>query len=188
MSLQMVAHSVRAQRESHSAELVWTGPDAGPTAFRRTEQAIIQVLDAARNRITLISFAIYKIPKVVETLVRAAGRGVLLTVVVETPDRIAGQGEYSTIRALGPEVAACSTVYYWPGEDRLVGANGKAGLLHVKCAAADGEWLFISSANLTRQAFTINMELGILVRDDGSATAVERHFDRLIQVGRLQPI
>jgi len=34
----------------------------------------------------------------------------------------------------------------------------------MKCAVADGEWLFLSSANLTQQAFTINMELGMLVR------------------------
>jgi phosphatidylserine/phosphatidylglycerophosphate/cardiolipin synthase-like enzyme len=40
--------------------------------------------------------------------------------------------------------------------------NGK--VFHVKCAVADGEWLFLSSANLTQQAFTINMELGMLVR------------------------
>ena len=40
----------------------------------------------------------------------------------------------------------------------------KVGILHVKCAVADGEWLFLSSANLKQQAFTINMELGMLVR------------------------
>jgi hypothetical protein len=41
-----------------------------------------------------------------------------LTVIVETPERIAGQSEYSTLQALGPEVSACSTVYYWPQEKR----------------------------------------------------------------------
>ena len=91
---------------------------------------------------------------------KAASRGVRLTVVLETPDRIEGQGEYSTIRALGREVAGCLTVYYWPREHRPVWENGKAGILHVKLAVADGGRLFLCSANLTRQAFTSNMELG----------------------------
>ena len=41
-----------------------------------------------------------------------------MLVIVETPDKIEGEGEYSTIKALGQEVAACSTVYYWPKENR----------------------------------------------------------------------
>jgi phosphatidylserine/phosphatidylglycerophosphate/cardiolipin synthase-like enzyme len=167
---------------------VWTGPDAGVVPFRRTEQAILQVLDAARSRITLVSFAVYRIPHVARALVRAVGRGVRLTVIVETPDRIEGQGEYSTIRALRPEVAACSSVYYWPQGERPLGENGKVGILHVKCAVADGEWLFLSSANLTRQAFTINMELGMLVRGGTMARSVEQQFERLVHDGQLKPI
>ncbi|MFN9292450.1 MAG: phospholipase D-like domain-containing protein, partial [Planctomyces sp.] len=98
------------------------------------------------------------------SLVQAARRGVRLTVIIETPDKLGGEHEYSTIRALGDEVAACATLYYWPKEHRAVSDSNKPGLLHVKCAVADGEWLFLSSANLTQQAFTINMELGMLIR------------------------
>ena len=188
VALQTAAHAERAHRDSQSVEPVWTGPDAGVVPFRRTEQAILQVLDAARTRITLVSFAVYRIPNVAKALVKAAGRGVRLTVVVETPDRIEGQGEYSTIRALGREVAGCSTVYYWPQENRTVGENGKVGILHVKCAVADGEWMFLSSANLTRQAFTINMELGMLVRGGSMPSRVERQFDQLVHDGHLKEI
>jgi phosphatidylserine/phosphatidylglycerophosphate/cardiolipin synthase-like enzyme len=188
VALWTAAHAERAHRDSQSVELVWTGPDAGVTPFRRTEQAILQVLDAARIRITLVSFAVYRIPNVAKALVKAAGRGVRLTVIVETPDRIEGQGEYSTIRALGREVAGCSTVYYWPQENRTVGENGKVGALHVKCAVADGEWMFLSSANLTRQAFTINMELGMLVRGGSMPGRVERQFEQLVHDGHLKEI
>jgi cardiolipin synthase A/B len=137
------------------------------------------------SRITLVSFAVYRIPNVGKALVRAAKRGVRLTVIVETPDKIEGQGEYSTVQALGQEVAACSTVYFWPQENRLVGDNNKIGILHVKCAVADGEWLFLSSANLTQQAFTINMELGMLVRGGTIPSRVEQQFARLIESGQL---
>jgi phosphatidylserine/phosphatidylglycerophosphate/cardiolipin synthase-like enzyme len=123
-----------------------------------------------------------------KALVRAAARGVRLTVIVETPDKIEGEGEYNTIQALGQEVAACSAVYFWPKENRPVGDNNKVGILHAKCAVADGEWLFLSSANLTQQAFTINVELGMLVRGGTMPRRVEQQFEHLIQSGQLKQV
>lgn len=106
-----------------------------------------------------------------------------ITVVVETPDRIEGQGTYSTLRALGEEVAACSTVHLWPREIR--GGTEPTGKMHVKCVVADGRWLFLSSANLTEHAFTINMELGLLVTGGRLPGQVEDHFDKMIESGIL---
>ena len=188
VALQSASLSEQTHRDSQSVELVWTGPDTEAAPFRRTEQAILQVLDAAQTKITLVSFAVYRIPNVCNALVRAAKRGVRLSVIVETPDKIAGEGEYSTIRALGPEVAACSTVYFWPKENRPVGDNNKVGILHVKCAVADSKWLFLSSANLTQQAFTVNMELGMLIRGGSLPQKVEQQFHTLIQGGFLQSV
>jgi phosphatidylserine/phosphatidylglycerophosphate/cardiolipin synthase-like enzyme len=169
-------------------EVVWTGPEQSFIPVRRTEQAILQVLDAARERITLVSFAVYRIPNVAEALIRAAARGVTLTVVIETPDLISSQGEYNTLLALGKEVATRSTVYFWPEKNRQQGDNGKVGLLHVKCVVADGKWLFLSSANLTQQAFSINMELGVLVRGGSIPSNVDGLFRHLIESKQLQQI
>ena len=112
----------------------------------------------------LVSYAVYKIPRICEALVRAANRGVKINIIVETPNKIEGQTEYDTIQALGDQVACmCQPCITGPKkkEERIPG--GKHGILHVKCAVADGRWLFLSSANLTEYAFTINMELGMLV-------------------------
>jgi phosphatidylserine/phosphatidylglycerophosphate/cardiolipin synthase-like enzyme len=84
--------------------------------------------------------------------------------------------------------AACSTVYYWPKENRRLTEGNKPGILHVKCAVADAEWLFLSSANLTQQAFTVNMELGMMVRGGTMPGRVEEQFRRLIQDGQLRPV
>lgn len=188
VALQTAASSEQKHRDSQSVELVWTGPDTGSIPFRRTEQAILQLLDSAQERITLVSFAVYRIPNVADSLIRAARRGVKLTVIVETPDKLGGENEYSTIRALGSDVEACSTVYFWPKENRKAGDNDKVGILHVKCAVADREWLFLSSANLTQQAFTINMELGMLVRGGSMPERVEKQFEWLIQKGVVQEV
>ncbi len=85
-------------------------------------------------------------------------------------------------------MAACSAVYYWPKEQRGQDDNGKVGILHVKCAVADGRWLFLSSANLTEYAFTINMELGVLVTGGKLPKQVQEHFERLVVDGRLAKV
>lgn len=172
-------------RKNQSVELVWTGPEAESVPFRRTEQVVLQVLDSARQRITLVSYAVYRIPHVCESLVKAAGRGVKINVIIETPDRSEGQNEYNTLQALGDEVAACTALYYWPQEKRAVSHGDHPGILHVKCISADGRWLFLSSANLTEYAFTVNMELGVLITGGSLPCQVESHFDRLISMGVL---
>ena len=179
MSLATAAHAEQSHRSEQSIELVWTGPDVSGMPFRRTEQAILEVLNSAERRITLVSYAVYKIPHICTALVGAAARGVRIHVIVETPDERDGQNEYDALRALGEDVAACSTVYYWPQEQRPVSGH-HAGILHVKCVVADSRILFISSANLTEYAFTTNMELGVLIRGGRMPGHIERHFDALI--------
>jgi phosphatidylserine/phosphatidylglycerophosphate/cardiolipin synthase-like enzyme len=185
LALRTAAQAEKVHREGQTVELVWTGPGSEAHPFRRTEQAILQVLDSARQRITLVSYAVYRIPNVCGALVRAARRGVQINVIVETPEKLEGENEYNTLRALGDDVAACSAVYFWPKEQRGRDDGGKLGILHVKCAVADGRWLFLSSANLTEYAFTINMELGMLVTGGNLPGQVQEHFDELIANGTL---
>ncbi len=188
VALQTAALSEQTHRDSQSVELVWTGPNTECTPFRRTEQAILQILDSARKRITLVSYAVHRIPKIREALVRAARNGVQINVIVETPDQVEGVNEYSTLQALGDEVAACSEIYFWPKQKRGQSDNGKMAILHVKCAIADGHWLFLSSANLTEYAFSIHMELGVLITGGKLPARVEEHFDRLIADSVLEKI
>jgi phosphatidylserine/phosphatidylglycerophosphate/cardiolipin synthase-like enzyme len=188
MSLRTAAHLGKARERGQSVELAWTGPRSRTFSHRHTEQALLQVLDSASQRITLVCYAVYRIPHVRDALVRAARRGVRVTIIVETPDKIQGAREYDTIRALGEDVAACSTIYVWPKENRDQDPNGKVGILHVKCVVADGRWLFLSSANLTEYAFSINMELGLLITGGEHPLVVERQFHQLIADRLLEEV
>ena len=53
-------------------------------------------------------------------------------------------------------------------------------MLHAKAVVADGESVFVTSANLTDAAFDRNIELGILLRDRTMAASVSSHFQGLI--------
>jgi phosphatidylserine/phosphatidylglycerophosphate/cardiolipin synthase-like enzyme len=188
LALRTAARMEQTHRDQQAIELVWTGPPTNVVPLRRTEQAILQILDSAHRRLLVVSYAVYNIPRIGAALVRAADRGVALTVVLETPDRQAGTNAYDTLRALGHSVASRSRCYLWPSEQRAKDPNGKQGILHVKCVAADGAWLFLSSANLTEYAFNLNMELGVLIQGGGLPTHVETHFETLIASGVLVAI
>lgn len=184
-ALRTAAYAERSYREHQSVELVWTGPETKVASFRRTEQALLQIIDAAQYSLLIVSYAVYNIPRVCEALLRAASREVQITVVVETPNRLEGQNTYSTLEAIGPRVADKARVYYWPPEHRPKDENGRRGILHVKCAVSDSKALFLTSANLTEYAFTTNMELGLLVTGGELPRHIEMHFQQMIQDGTL---
>jgi len=171
-----------------TVEVVWTGPDAGVIPLRRTEQVILQVAKAAETRLLIASYAVYRVPNVGEALLQAAARGVDVVLVLEAPDKHANPNAYDTLTALGSAVMARCRTYVWPHEKRPVDDHGRRGLFHVKCVAADAKWLLTSSANLTEYALTTNAELGLLVTGGPLPGRVEQHFDRLIEMGTLEPV
>ena len=188
LALMACGASERARRASPRVEPIWTGPVRDDMPFRSTEQALLEIIDSASERLLIVSYAVYRIPNVATALAKAAARGVQIRVVIESAKPDAGQDEYSNLKALGPEVAACSTVYYWPAANREGDPSGRTGIMHVKCAAADGRMLFLSSANLTEYAFRTNMELGVLIAGGSLPVSVERRFRELIENRVLTPV
>lgn len=183
MALVTAGRSHQAHQAAQSVELVWTGPATKVVPVRRTDQALLQVIRHAQERLLVVSYAVYNIPAIGEALVDAADRGVEIRLLLETPDRLEGENTYDTLKALGPSIAERCDVYVWPVENRDKNVNGHCGILHVKAAVADANMLFLSSANLTEYAFSINMELGVLVTGSTIPRSVEMHFDELIEDG-----
>jgi phosphatidylserine/phosphatidylglycerophosphate/cardiolipin synthase-like enzyme len=188
LCLLTAATSDKAQRGGQTIELVWTGPDANCIPLRRTEQVLLQVIDSAKERLLVVSYAVHNIPDICDALVKATERGVVTTIIIETPNRLEGSNNFDTVRALGSAVAKSCSVYFWPEGKREKSPAGKVGILHVKCAVADGSRLFLSSANLTEYALSTNMELGILITGGTAPEQVERQFDRFMQSGVFRKI
>jgi len=180
-ALRAAARTAEDQRHAEQSVLVWTGPIASGLAMRNTKQALLEVIDAAQQTLLVVSFAVYNIPTIQAALVRAASRGVQIRICVESTGNIQGKVAYDALRALGHTVAANAHVYVWPLEKRPQDEQGHYGALHAKCAVADGTLLFLSSANLTDYAFTLNMELGILIHGGPLPRTVQSQFARLIE-------
>ena len=76
-------------------------------------------------------------------------------------------------------------VYY---DARSLVLDGPAAVLHAKAVVADGEAVFVTSANLTDSAWDENIELGVLAHDHALATSVAAHFQGLIDGEILRPL
>jgi phosphatidylserine/phosphatidylglycerophosphate/cardiolipin synthase-like enzyme len=175
-----------AQVEEHyrnyeQIELVWTGPDSKIIPLRRTDQALLQLIDEAQQSLHIVSFAVYKADTIVNAIVRAMRRGVATAIYLETPNASEGKIAFDTISALGEDVAKSANIYTWPLEKRPLSTEGKYGSLHAKVAIADRRVMLISSANLTEYAMTLNMEMGILVRGGPLPAQVESHLRKLVE-------
>lgn len=181
------AYCGRAAREELSVELVWTGPTED-VPLRLTSQVLLQLIKEAREEILIVSFAFYNIPEVVEALSTAITQGRRLKIVAETPDESEGKVAYGALSTLGDKLVRQSQVYFWPKDKRPVDSQGRHGTLHVKCAVADDDVTYITSANLTGYAMRLNMELGTLIRSKEFARQAKEHIEGLIFKGVLVPL
>jgi phosphatidylserine/phosphatidylglycerophosphate/cardiolipin synthase-like enzyme len=175
-------------RENRRLAVAWTGPAPPGGTFRRTDQALLQIIEAARKELWLVSFAGYNLPDIRDALMAAAEREVNLHLIIESPEESQGKVTFSALEGLGKRLAEVAIVYVWPLEKRTKNEKGQHGSLHVKCALADDRHLFVSSANLTEFAMSLNMELGLVVRGGDLPTQVGRHFRWLIERGYLVPV
>ena len=148
---------------------------------------LLQLIREAEQELTIVSFAVYKIPAIAQALTGALNRGVALRIIAETPESGEGKIPFGVKAALGAKIIQQAQVLVWPLAKRPMDENGRYGSLHAKCAIADRKHLFISSANLTEYALSLNMEIGLLVHNDELADQVAEHIDHLIQQEILLP-
>ncbi len=175
-------------RSRRRLELVWTGPAPSNSSLRRTDQVLLYLIQQAHDSLIIVTFAAYKIPRISEALKQATERGVSIQLILESSEESQGKVAFNAIHALGREVAARSRIYYWPLDQREQNEQGRHGSLHVKCAVADTNALFLSSANLTDFAFNLNMEMGLLIRGGKLPIQAHEHFRALIERGVLKKI
>ncbi len=188
LALLSAAYTARQERERQRLEIVWTGPESQVVPVRRTDQALLELIKGAQEDLHVVSFAVYHIQGITEALVRAAQRGVAVSIYLETPDASEGKIAFNTIGALGTELVQCARLYVWPLEKRLWSEDGHHGSLHAKVAVADSQLMLVSSANLTEYAMKLNMELGLMVRGGDLPREIRMHLVRLVEKGIFQEV
>lgn len=154
-------------RNEVSAELVWTGPTTPMVPTRQTEQALLEVINAAKASLFITSFVAYKVPSIINALDIAIQKGVAVSMLLESSDKHGGAISVDAIGKIS-ELLPQVVVYHWANKtDESEGAK-----VHAKVAVADQIKCFISSANLTGYAMDKNMEAGVINRRRSSATSL----------------
>jgi phosphatidylserine/phosphatidylglycerophosphate/cardiolipin synthase-like enzyme len=168
--------AARGARDRVSVEVVVTGPDSPAAPVRLTSEVVRQLIDSASRRVTMVSFAAYRIGSVMAALDAAVSRGVHVSMVLESSEMLGGGGgaiAYSRYRS-----------YEWPVDQR----EPPDAKLHAKAVIVDSRDVLLTSANMTSAAYDRNIELGVLCRGGGVAAQVQRHFDALIARGIFRAV
>lgn len=163
---------VRAEQE---VELVWTGPSSKLVATRKTERALLQVIDAAEHRLFMTSFVAYDVASIMAALMRASERGVAVSMLLEASDKHGGSVSIDAIGKMSKSLPGAH-VYSWSERD----GEFAGGKVHAKVAVADEQFCFVSSANLTGHAMEKNMEAGVLIRGGTLPRDLHRHLEALV--------
>jgi phosphatidylserine/phosphatidylglycerophosphate/cardiolipin synthase-like enzyme len=184
----MLEVALVAKRSRQIAELVWTGPSTPVVPVRRTEQVLSDLIRQAERRLTMTSFGIFQVPRLVGELELVLARGVALRIVLGDRESHSNQEIDRQRQQLGHVVSTGASLLQWPPERRPRDEQCRAGLMHVKAAVADSRIAFLTSANLTEAALERNMELGVLIRGGAVPAAIDRLIDALTESGELQPL
>ncbi len=181
-ALRAAALATAKARAEGLTELLWTGPEGGDASLRRIDQSFVELVDAAKAELLIVTYSASGVPELLQALRRAVDRGVRVTFVKDFEKTDQSQDPAT---ALG-SAASGARVLTWPLASRPVVGSWTA-LLHAKCAVADESHLLLSSANVSASAFARNMELGLLVRGGPLPPRVRRHFHALADSGVLRP-
>lgn len=169
-------HVFTKATNQQSTELVWTGPTTPFVSARRTEQALLQVVNAAEQALFITSFVAYDVSTIVKALNAANDRGVVISMLLELSQ---GHGGSITFDAIGKmrTLVPAARLYAW----RDKADPFSDGRVHAKVAVADGRMCFITSANLTGHAMEKNMEAGVLVSGGNVPQLLAQHLQALVE-------
>lgn len=183
LMLLAAGHVFTQAMNRQSTELVWTGPTTPIVSARRTEQALLQVINAAEHTLFMTSFVAYDVSTIVKALNAAADRRVTVSILLELSQEHGGSINFDVIgkmRTLVPE----AHLYAW----REKAAAFSEGRVHAKVAVADGKTCFITSANLTGYAMDLNMEAGVLITGGHIPGLLDEHLRALVVLNVIVPI
>lgn len=176
-------HVFESVSKHQSAELVWTGPTTPFVSARRTEQALLQVIGAAKLTLFVTSFVAYDVTTIVKALNDASRRGVSISMLLESSQNHGGSISFDVIGKMRTLVPAVK-LYAWRDRAALF-ADGR---VHAKIAVADGEVCFVTSANLTGHAMEQNMEAGVLIRGGPTPRLLHEHLQALVDTKTVSSV
>jgi cardiolipin synthase A/B len=182
-ALRAAMHTAQQAHNAEQVELVWTGPTA-TVPVRHTEQVLLEVIRAAKQRLFIVSFVAYEVESVVHALNSATRAGVTVSFLLESSQHHGGRLTVNAVAKMR-EVVPQASVFVWDASAKTIDTAGAGGSVHAKCAVADAHTAFVTSANLTAAALERNMEAGVLVRGGDLPERLDRLLHSLVNSRKI---
>lgn len=183
LMLLAASHVYTKAASEQSTELVWTGPTTPFVSARRTEQALLQVINSAEQSLFITSFVAYDVSTIVKALNTASDRGVAISMLLELSQDHGGSISFDAIGKIRTLVPS-ARLYAW--RDKIDPFSD--GRVHAKVAVADDRICFITSANLTGYAMERNMEAGVLTAGGHIPKVLSEHLHSLVDTRIVSPV
>ncbi|AHV36243.1 MULTISPECIES: DISARM system phospholipase D-like protein DrmC [Aeromonas] len=177
------AHVYTKATAEQSTELVWTGPTTPFVSARRTEQALLQVINSAKRTLFITSFVAYDVSTIVTALNEANERGVAISMLLELSQ---DQGGSITFDAIAKMMALVPSARLYAWHEKSDPFSG--GSVHAKVVVADDRECFITSANLTGHAMEKNMEVGLLISGGHIPKQLHGHLRSLVDTKLVKQV
>jgi len=168
-------------------DLVWSGPEVPGLHARDTRRVYEELFRGAERSVWVSTYAYFEGAQAFQALAKRmdAVAGLQATLCLNI------QRKRSDTTAADELVRRFADKFWgkdWPGkarprvfyDPRALELDGPGGVLHAKAVVADGESVFVTSANLTEAAWDRNIEIGLLIRDRSLAETLVCHFQGLI--------
>jgi phosphatidylserine/phosphatidylglycerophosphate/cardiolipin synthase-like enzyme len=185
------------QRAVDDVQLVWTSPDEEGPHVRDTCVVVRQLLSEAHKSLWISTYNVFNGQDVFQPIEDVWCEQPQLEVVLilnVPPDE--KNGVYGA--AAVEKSAKAFWKYHWPWARKPIVFYDPRGpektptapaCQHAKCILVDDATAFITSANFTESAHELNIELGVLFRDNARvAQSIRSKFQSLIQNGFLLPL
>jgi phosphatidylserine/phosphatidylglycerophosphate/cardiolipin synthase-like enzyme len=176
-------------------DFVWSGPEVSGLHARDTRRVYEELFKGAERSVWVSTYAFFDGARAFAVLAERmdAVEGLEATLCLNIQRK---HGDTTSSDDLVRRFADKFWSQDWPGkarprvffDPRSLDLGGPGGVLHAKAVVADGEAVFVTSANLTEAAWDRNIEIGLLVRDRSLAETLVCHFQGLVDKKLLCPL
>lgn len=175
-------HESLLSREKY--ELVLSGPNTPFISTRKTEQALLEVINSANHSLFIVSFVVYDIPSIIKALLEAQERSVKISILVELSQESGGSLSFDVV-ALVSKLVPEALLYVW---DPSANTMFYGGSVHAKLVVADKAKCLLTSANLTGKAFDKNLEAGIMITGGVLPISLQKHLEYLVSMNIIKRV
>lgn len=187
--LRTAAESSEQANAERQIELVGTGPSPSNGDFRSSAYRLLELIGEASQTIWIATYTLGS-PKELQSALRdALDRNVRIRLLCDRSEDGGGSSEILDRWRIwfAADLLARIEFFFWPRELRPLNKQGYVAKMHVKSVVVDRFKAIVTSANLTEEAHSRNMEFGVVLTGGTTARQIHDRLESMVAEEIIQP-